>query len=392
MNVAFYTDQTISGMTGGIGRVTDVLTRYFREQLGWKVYSIYAAEAKADCVRTQVDGAVRMRLHDRLGIRQDAKKNVKRAVKWLVEQQVEVMIVQTSMEVVARLKRQMKRQHVDIKVIGVLHFEPGKDEWRWNTNTWLVKRAVADTRNYLVHKATQRGYRSALMEGDAVGLLSLAYIEPYIAFTGLLGTMNMPLYGGKFFAIPNPLSFPEILPVSELKNKEKMVLVVARMMESQKRISLILNMWHELQDMGYRLVLVGDGPSLAYYKAQAEALELKNITFEGLQDPQPYYRKAQIFLMTSAFEGFPMTLAEAQQHGCVPVAYSSFAALGDVLTHEQNGCIVENENEEAYIAQVKRLMSDEAYRNQLAEGALRDCQRFTIEHVGQQWEQILQGL
>jgi len=392
MNVAFYTDQTISGMTGGIGRVTDVLTHYFRNQLGWKVFSIYAAEAKADCVRTPLDGAVMLRLHDRLGIRCDARSNVKRAVVWLVEHEVDVLIVQTSMEVVARLKRYMKGLGIDIKVVSVLHFEPGKDEWPWRLDTWMVKRIVARLRNSVIHRATQRGYRSALVEGDAVGLLSPVYIEPYIAYCGLLGTTKMPLYGGKFFAIPNPLSFPEILPVSSLAKKEKIVLVVARMMESQKRISHILNMWHVLQNNGFRLVLVGDGPSLAYYKAQAEALQLKNVSFEGRQNPKPYYEKAQIFLMTSAFEGFPMTLVEAQQHGCVPVAYQSFAALGDVLNDGVNGCIVKNDDEGAFVERVECLMRDDAYRNQLAEGALRDCVRFTPEKVGQQWKTVLEGV
>lgn len=391
MNVAFYTDQTISGMTGGIGRVTDVLTQYFRQTLGWKVYSIYAAEAKTDCLRTQVDDAVQMRLHDRLGLRRDARKNVKRAVKWLIERQVHVVIVQTSMEVVARLKHCITELHSDIKVISVLHFEPGKDEWPWMGGS-TMKRCIAPLRNGMIRKATRKGYRKALVEGDAVGLLSAAYIEPYIAYCGLLGTVKMPLYGGKFFVIPNPLSFPDVMPTSALAKKEKIVLVVARMMESQKRISHILNMWSMLQDEGYRLVLVGDGPSLAFYRAQAEVLQLKNVSFEGRQAPQSYYTKSQIFLMTSAFEGFPMSLVEAQQYGCVPVAYNSFAALSDVLTDDVNGCIVENEDESAFVAKVKRLMTDESYRQTLAKGALRDCLRFSIDHVGLRWKEVLESL
>lgn len=391
MNVAFYTDQTVSGMTGGIGRVTDVLARYFRNVLGWKVYSIYATEAKPDCVRTELDGAVRMRLHDRFGIRYNAFRNVHRAADWLVENQIDVLIVQTSMEVVARLKRHFERNNINIKVIGVLHFEPGKDEWPWSEADF-VRGWFAPLRNKIIHSVTRRGYRTALIEGDAVSVLSPSYISSYLEYCGLDGAMDKMLYGDKFHDIPNPMSFDTLLPVSDLAKKEKIVLVVARMMEEQKRISQVLNMWLSLQDYGYKLVLVGDGPSLPIYKAQAEVLQLKNISFEGRQDPLSYYQKAEIFLMTSAFEGFPMTLVEAQQMGCVPVAYNSFQALEDVLTDGENGCIVENNDENAFVERVKNLMTDDEYRNRLAETGLGYCQRFSVEKVVAKWESLLTSM
>lgn len=391
MNIAFYTDQTISGMTGGIGRVTDVLTRYFRQSLGWKVFSVYAAEAAADCVPTPVDDAIMLRLHDRLGLRSDVRRNTLSAAQWLVERRVDVLIVQTSMEVVARIKRELQRLGSPMKVVGVLHFEPGKDEWPWKGGS-LFRRLLAPLRNWAIHRATVRGYRSALLAGDGVSVLSPSYIESYIDYCGLLATECIQRHGGKFFALPNPLSFAETLSKPELRQKLPIMLVVARMEESQKRISQILKMWHHWQHSGYQLVLVGDGPSLPMYQTLAKSLELENVSFEGRQDPLPYYRAAQIFLMTSAFEGFPMTLVEAQQQGCVPVAYRSFAALDDVITDGVNGCIVENGDEMAFEQQVTRLMVDGAYREHLALGALRDCQRFSVETLGQQWKTILEGL
>ena len=48
---------------------------------------------------------------------------------------------------------------------------------------------------------------------------------------------------------------------------------------------------------------------------------------KGQKNPEPYYNEASIFMMTSSFEGWGLTLTEAQQYGCVPLAFHSFASL-----------------------------------------------------------------
>ena len=42
-------------------------------------------------------------------------------------------------------------------------------------------------------------------------------------------------------------------------------------------------------------------------------------------------------MMTSSFEGWGLTLTEAQQYGCVPLAFHSFASLTDIITDKVNG-------------------------------------------------------
>jgi glycosyltransferase involved in cell wall biosynthesis len=63
---------------------------------------------------------------------------------------------------------------------------------------------------------------------------------------------------------------------------------------------------------------------------------LKRVNFEGYRNPQPFYKRASIFVMTSANEGFPMTLIEAQQNGCVPVVMNSFSALREIIQNNIN--------------------------------------------------------
>jgi len=426
-------------MTGGIGRVTEVLTNYFRDIFGWKVYSIYGAEAKADCIRTVTDGGICLRLHDRLNIRRDVKANISKAVDFLIANEVDVFYVQTSLDVVAKIRKEYNRSECSkqLKIISVLHFEPGKDEWKWGGKG--LKGIIAPIRNWFIHNATVKAYKDAYQYGDLVSVLSESYIEKYKDYSGLTE-------GKRLLAMPNPLSFDEneelrtktenknkiaeelrtktknkncLTDENEYENEElrtktkdknkiaeglrtitedevnvitRTVLVVARMEESQKRISHILRMWKSLEDNGYVLKIVGDGPSLSSYKQLASELHLKNITFEGRQNPVPYYKEASIFLMTSAFEGFPMTLVEAQQFGCVPVVYDSFSALKDVVEHNRNGIIIPDRDEASFVMNVTQLMNDTSRLHTLAENAIADSKRFSQEIICNKWKNIIEHL
>lgn len=412
MNVCFYTDQSISGMTGGIGRVTSVLTDYFRHQYGWKVFSIYAFDASEDSKLTEVDGAIKLRLHDRMGFRRGVRKNYCAAVDFIKKNKIDVVYVQTSLDVVSRLRKAIAqsessestkktvskgRNRREIKIVSVLHFEPGKDEWPWSF-ALNGKGLMSVVRNLFVHKATVKAYRTALIGSDVVSVLSPSYIAKYTQYAGI-DTESTTLCQ-KLVAVPNPVSFDVIMSEDELMRKEKICLVVARMEERQKRISEILRIWEKVENLaqadaslqGWRLVLVGEGPSLTLYKAMASSMKLKSVSFEGRQDSEPYYRKSSVFLMTSTFEGFPMTLVEAQQYGCVPLVYDAFSALKDVVCNGENGLIVDNMDETAYLDSLCRLMTNVEYRQGLARRAVADSERFSKTEICGRWKKIIEEL
>lgn len=72
-------------------------------------------------------------------------------------------------------------------------------------------------------------------------------------------------------------------------------------------------------------------------KEMAHKLNLKNISFEGFQEPEPYYARSSLFCLTSTFEGFGLVLAEAMQHGCVPLAFDSYPGSQRHYPARKNG-------------------------------------------------------
>ena len=166
------------------------------------------------------------------------------------------------------------------------------------------------------------------------------------------------------------------------------------MLESQKRITAAIKAWANIEkrNENWKFVIVGEGPDLNNYRNLVASLNLKNVHFEGFQDPLPYYKSAKIFVMTSYVEGFGMTLVESQQYGVVPVVMDSFLALHDIIEDGYNGLITPNGDVKQYSEALDSLMNDETRRCKLAKNGLVSCERFKVTKVVDSWEKLFDSI
>ena len=144
------------------------------------------------------------------------------------------------------------------------------------------------------------------------------------------------------------------------------------------------NEWH--------LYIVGDGKDKSFYLDFTRNNNIPNVHFEGRRYPIPYYKRASIFAMTSAFEGFPMSIIEAQQNGVVPIVMDSFLSVHDIIDNDVNGVLISYGNTTMFAESLKSLMKDEMQRNKLAIKGLETCRRFNIETVVDRWEEIFEKM
>ena len=199
----------------------------------------------------------------------------------------------------------------------------------------------------------------------------------------------------KVCAIPNPLKYSYTVSRDEIKNKEKKILYVGRIDEN-KRIHYLIDAWSELEPkeeyFDWNLVIIGDGISLTDIKEYARSKQCQKIIFEGQQEPSKYYLKSMIFVMTSANEGWPMVLGEAQQHGCVPIVMDSFVSLHEIINNGKDGIIIKNNDVIALKNAMEMLMNNEEYRTNLAINGLDNCKNFSIESIIIRWEKLFSEL
>lgn len=227
---------------------------------------------------------------------------------------------------------------------------------------------------------------------------TLPYVDRYIflspAFQKQYEEMAHYKNTGKLNAIPNPLVFNNFINAEKYTKKENIVLIVARMSEASKRITRALKAWSIVEkdhrSIDWKLQIVGDGPDLSTYKQMAKNLNLQRVTFEGYQHPLAYYEKSKIFLMTSAIEGFGMTLIESQQQGVVPIVMDTFLALHDIITSEENGIITPDNDITSFAKAILSLMQDSQRLDKLAKAGINSSKKFAIEVIVNKWEKLFQ--
>ena len=210
----------------------------------------------------------------------------------------------------------------------------------------------------------------------------------------MLSKLYMPLFieaynikkTDKLSAIPNPLIFNS--ETIDRGPKENVILVVSRLEEQSKRISLVLKAFKYVEKNGWRLIIVGDGPDKDTYINYVKKNSVKNVSFVGTTDPKPYYRKAKIFLMTSAYEGWPLTIIEAMQFGVVPVVFDSCLAFHEIFTGKMKDLVIENNNIEKYIEKIEELISSEKILEDYATKALFQINQFKPDFLFKRWFEL----
>lgn len=218
-------------------------------------------------------------------------------------------------------------------------------------------------------------------------LLSTNFNKHFIKATGISEL-------SKLYSIPNPLSFQGIENDSIINNKRKEVLIVTRLYEPEKRISYCLKIWNQIEQKGFedwKLLIVGHGPHLDAYKRMANKMGLKRVSFEGKQDSYSYYCKASIFMMTSRFEGWGLTLTESLQTGVVPIVMDSYPSIVDIINHRENGIIVPNNDITKFVVELQNLMANDVEREEMAKRALKSASRFSLSNVLDRWDSLLRN-
>ncbi|WP_375579198.1 glycosyltransferase family 4 protein [Marivirga tractuosa] len=105
-----------------------------------------------------------------------------------------------------------------------------------------------------------------------------------------------------------------------------------------------------------------------------------------------YYSLMTVNVLPSTMDGFGLTLVESMAMG-TPVVATNYAGIPDVVQHEENGLLYENENYEDFAKQIKRLVEDHNLRNKLLEnGKKTSFEKFSIENTINNYEKFFKEI
>ena len=146
---------------------------------------------------------------------------------------------------------------------------------------------------------------------------------------------HFPRAANTLRTVANPYVTPAMLADTDMPSPfpgKKIVLGVGRF-EKQKRFDLLIRAFARVTDTDTHLVILGEGPLKAECAALASALGLDSrVSMPGyVTDPSAYYIHANIFALTSVFEGLPAVVLEALAASCPVVSTDCFPAARDLL-------------------------------------------------------------
>lgn len=387
MNILICNSYRVYRTQGGTERISSRIAQGLTA-LGHQCYLAYKHDKHLDSPETC--------FVDEINVFQDSLEQ------FLLKNQIDCIIVQKMTRDVKIMYDIRAKYHLNYKIYSVLHFNPGYEEYSATFKSFysgLLKKNkfkeylkdLVRTISYPVYKMfyplrNKELYRTVYKYSDKVILLSHSFIEQYANYARLKDNT-------KFEVIPNALSFDEFLPLDKIKNKKKQVLIVSRLEETQKKLTLAIKVWAEIEKNmkfnDWTFKIVGEGPDRKKYEELVRDLKLKRVKFCGRQNPKSYYEESCLFMMTSAYEGWGLTLTEAQQFGCVPLAFDTYSSVHDIIDNGKNGYIIEKYNVNNYVEKFKCLMCNDGLRENMAVQAIESCKRFELHSIIGQWEALI---
>lgn len=200
-------------------------------------------------------------------------------------------------------------------------------------------------------------------------------------------------YNPHTFTVVNPLPF-EYMRKEPLDIRNHTILWVGRFSREKRPMDVIEIMERVVTQVpDAKLLMVGSGePAIEDELRQAardKGLE-NTIVFTGFQkDVVPYYQEASVYLSTSEYEGFSVSIGEAQINGLPVVAYDLFYLS---ILESRKGSLLAPIGQKASLAEmiIELLESPEKYRQVSAE-ALENIRRFDVD-LHKQWGSIFEKL
>jgi GalNAc-alpha-(1->4)-GalNAc-alpha-(1->3)-diNAcBac-PP-undecaprenol alpha-1,4-N-acetyl-D-galactosaminyltransferase len=193
------------------------------------------------------------------------------------------------------------------------------------------------------------------------------------------------------------ISNPVLLPpdAKELSDKllsQRSLIAMGRLVP-QKGFDILLEALAKLKDRypEWTLTILGEGE----LRPQLESLRNKlglgdRVHLVGrVKNPHVFLKQADIFIMSSRFEGFPNALCEAMACGLPVISTDCPNGPREIIRDGVDGILVPNEDVPELVTAMERLMYDEKERQSLGDRAKEVTERFGLEKVMSIWESLI---
>ncbi|WP_006787532.1 glycosyltransferase [Thiorhodospira sibirica] len=165
-----------------------------------------------------------------------------------------------------------------------------------------------------------------------------------------------------------------------------LIISVGRLTRHKDYRTLLHAFTHLLKQRPARLLILGDGPDRAALETLVKALAIGAfVEFHGhVFNPYPLMARADLFVTSARWEGFPQTLAEALYLGVKVVATDAPGDAGDILQQGKYGTLVPPNDVQALTQGMERALD----ALPIEEDSAKICRRFMASYVADTYLRI----
>jgi glycosyltransferase involved in cell wall biosynthesis len=219
-----------------------------------------------------------------------------------------------------------------------------------------------------------------------------------IALTGDMKRTMQAIYDRNIVVVPNGIDLKEYTgdpSVQKVKGDEKRILFVGRL-HPVKGVRYLLQamkiVYEKMPDA--KLILVGDGEEREHLETLTDNLGIREcVEFAGRvphERVQDYMNQAEVFVLPSLSEGFPVTILEAMACG-LPVVATRVGGLPDVIEDGVHGYLVRTKESNEIAETLLKLLQDEQLWETISKTNKQKINEYSWERVALALEKIYQG-
>jgi glycosyltransferase involved in cell wall biosynthesis len=378
MNLLIYSENEVSPNIGGTERATHVLAGFLKKN-NYQIFYL---------INNQ-----KPRLNNSFFFPNNrsilANENITFLSDLIEEKSIDVVLLTTPSFEVYQILQKIKKRVVIVTVIHAsikeyLPFFSKMFNWKFNNPRQIGISIIRLLRLPWLYLRLKRKIEKKLnvifQYSSKVVVLSGKYMEDILE-------LRPKLPRQKIYSIENFNPYEnENVEIS----KNNQVIFVGRLIYL-KRIDQILLGWKNIKKLetNWKLLIIGDGDEEINLKKMVKTFNINNVLFLPNQDPRMLYKSSKIICLTSVYEGLPMVLLEALHYGVVPIVYNTFGSASDIITHGENGFLVEPFNYKQLGEYISLLQENPEMLNKMSLKAIEKSRQNDNNTIALKWCNML---
>lgn len=194
--------------------------------------------------------------------------------------------------------------------------------------------------------------------------------------------------------VVNPLpSKPPVQNPDDFVPAGRKLILWAGRLEESKRAALLIEAASQSGCLkhDWHIAMLGEGPRRPKIQQLIDTKDLSDrITLVGFAgNLGDWYQRADLFVMTSSFEGFPNTLLEALSYGVPSIAFDILTGPKELSDGGTRLLLLPDQDHVATLRNgLTSLIADPARREELRRAALRTNEDYAEDRILAQWDEL----